>query len=366
MMNLLDSTYTDVSSVKIDSYKVGERKLAVLEKILDSFLDTEYWNPEFQAWWPFIETYLTSGVNSELSAKYYSTFVNKVDFLQISGAPYSLLFAEILKMKNTSGCTVFDDFLYKDICDFCEVQCKFFIATQKKTAAQLYVGTVYVQTLEELLDLNTWRATMCALVLYRHCQIDEFKWPQQTTDRLGAKISEWITTYENSYNQVLEFIGDTIAVYDWYNPKVLEVVKRVWDTALMLYKRPLLMSKADVYSLSQKVSSNLVKYVNSCPAVYDDPFKEQTVWDSMSSLFYAPNPEDPHMLESGYKALCVPRRYFKKMCNTLYDFYWVVQDGLLTERMKTKKEMEILANENCSVTIEQYLDDIYSRGFPVL
>lgn len=363
-MALIDAPLTNVSATKMDSYKLGADKLKIIEDTLPALMQREFWDPVFQAWRPFIDTYLSSGVNPQLAAQYYGDFVRKDDYLNAPPAAYSNLFAEVLKMKNTSGTVVFDGVFYSDIYAFCENPCKFFISTQKVIANQLYSADIYIQTLTDLLNLQNWRAVMCGLVLYRHCQIDGFSWPTPLILQLQDRLGEWLETFLATFDTITDFVGPGNAVYTWYQPKVKEVIQRVWATSLHITGRPLVITEKDVYSVSPEVATKLVKYVNSSPAVYDDPFDEQTVWDSMSALFYARDPQDPKLAEQAYKAPCVPRSYLKKMCNTLYDFYWTVKDGLLTSQLYTRKEVEWSANRDSEMSPADYLEDLYNRGFP--
>lgn len=363
-MALIDAPITKVSAAGMDAYKLGADKLQMLSGLLLELSEKEYWDPVFQAWNPFIDRYLSSGVNPTLSSQYYAMLLQKQDNLTAAPAPYSEMFAEILKMKNTSGVVAFENIFYSDILFFCENQCKFFVSTQQALAKQLYSRELYVQILSDLLGMGTWRTLMCALILFRHCQIEDFNWPSSVILSLQDRLGEWLEKFLLAFDDATEFIGPSHVVYTWYQPKVREVIKRTWGTALLVTNRPLVISKDDVYAVDSEVATQLVKYVNTSPAVYDDPFDEQTVWDSMSALFNAPNPEDPALAESVYKALCVPRSYFKKMCNTLYEFYWVVKDQRLTSQLYARKQVEWSANADSDKTPAEYLEELYNHGFP--
>ena len=363
-MALIDAPITKVSAVSMEAYKIGQDKLEMLEEFISKLLTMEYWDPIFHAWQPFIDTYLSSGVNPEMAGRYYRVFLGKEDLLEAKPAAYSNLFAEILKMKNTSGTVVFNGYFYSDLYAFCENQCKFFISTQKTIAKQLYSPEIYTSTLTSLLNLGTWRGVMCALILYRHCQIEQFSWPSSCVLSLQDKLGEWLETFLREFDRVASFVASNSQVYTWYQPRVLEVIRRMWSSSLQIQGRPLVITDKDVYAVSSDVATKLVKYVNISPAVYDDPFNEQTVWDSMSALFFAKDPQSPTLAEEAYKAPCVPKSYLKKMCDTLYDFYWVLKDGLLTEQLYVRKEVEFATARDNSQTPEEYLEELYNHGFP--
>ena len=365
-MALIDAPITKVSATTMDAFRLGADRLQALSNLLPRLRSLEFWDPEYQAWKPFLDSYLSSGVNPQYTKEYYAGFVQKADYLEAPPAAYSDLFADILKLKNTSGSILFEGFFYTDIQSFCENQCKFFVNTQKSLVQQLYSPDLYIQTLSDLLNVGTWKAVMCALVLYRHCQIENFSWTASLILQLQEKLGEWLETFLKHFDEITEFVRNNQKGYSWYQPRVLEVIRRTWSSSLQIEERPLVITDKDVYSISSEVATKLVEYVNSCPAVYDDPFDEQTVWDSMSALFYSSNPQAKDFSVSAYKALCVPRNYFKRMCNTLYDFYWTVADNQLTSQLYTRCQVGWSTSPSDSREPGAYLEELYNHGFPTI
>lgn len=362
-MSLIESPIRQISAARMDDYKLGPDKLELLESLMPAFVSAEYWDPAYQAWKPFLDTYLSSGVNPTLTQKYYPDLLNKELDIIPGDNKLSGLFREVLKLKNTSSTTIFNGIYYSDVISFCEDQCKFFVTSKKNIMKTLYTPEIYVSTLESLLALGTWKGLMCALYLYRHCQLEDISWPSQVVMPLQTKLGGWLESFLFSFDEATRFAGQA-KVYDWYCPKVKDVLQRTWSTALLTSKRPDVLTATDVYAVSSDVATKLVSVVNSCPAVYDDPLKEQTVWNAMYPVFYG-NPEDAATFcLNSYLAPCVPKSYFKRMCDTLYSFYWTVKDGLLTEQLYLRKQVEYNSGENLSETPENYLEGLYNRGFP--
>ena len=97
--------------------------------------------------------------------------------------------------------------------------------------------------------------------------------------------------------------------------------------------------------------------------MYDEPFRNQQVWDAMCNVFFPENAKDPLFFEKSYHALCVPKSYLKRMSDILYDFYWIVKDNLLTSQMYIRKQVSYQKDNN-EETPESYLAHLYTRGFP--
>lgn len=363
-MSLIDTPVEKVSAASMDEYKCGADRVEWLENVLAELSQKEFWDPVYQAWRPYVDTYLSSGVNPELTSQYAQHFLAKEDWLDARPGYGSEIYEEILKLKNTSTSTVLSSFYYSDIQDFCSGTCKFFIGQRKQLVGQLHNPGLYNSTLADLLARDTWKSLMCAIVLYRHCQIDGFGWSAPSMLKLTDRLGEWLEKFLDTFDVVSAFVGTGSKVYSWYCPKVKEVLQRTWKSSLLIRNRPLIISDKDVYALTASLATKLVGYVNRIPSVYDDPFDEQTVWNSVSALFYPADVEAEDFCETAYKALCIPRSYFQKMCDNLYDFYWTVKDGLLSEQLYTRKTVEYDNGTNLKETPADYLESLYRRGFP--
>lgn len=366
MMSLIDTPLERVTAVPLEEFKCGADRIDQLEEIMQELLGMEFWDPVYQAWRPYAETYLSSSVNPPMTARYLAAFQNKEDWLDAKPGYGSDMYRQILRLKSSSSSTVFDNYYYSDIKLFCDETCKFLIGQRKSLSAQLHAPELYNNTLSDLLERGNWHSVMCAIVLYRHCQIPNYDWPAPVFLSLKEAIGTWLDKFLTTFDVVYAFVGMNSKAYGWYCPLVRQVLQKTWSTSLLFADRPQLITKENVYSLSSLLATKLVGYVNKVPAVYDDPFAEATVWDSISALFYNSNPTAPEFCESAYKALCVPKTYFARMCDNLYDFYWQVKDGLLTERLYTRKEVEYRNGTNTQVTPKEYLDNLYSRGFPTI
>lgn len=365
-MNLFDSDDVVVQSVTKEEYSLGPDRLAILERELPTLVEQEYWHPNFQAWSPFLNTYLQSGCNPELTLKYGGRILNKEDYLLPPESIYHRVFEEILLLRNTTGTVIFEDIAYNEIESLCATQCKFFIQGRKQIERQLHDPAIYAGTVEALLNIGTWRSFLCAMYLYRHSQTASQPLSSAVRDSMQEKLNAWWAVYSEAFEKVRHFVSANGDVYGWYCDLTKEVVHRVWRSAMALSDRELLLGPNDVYGTSIALSESLVAYVNSHPLVYDDPFKNVTVWDALCNLFYASDVKAPDFFEKSFYALCIPASYIKRVCDILYDFYWVVKDGRLTGALYDRKLTSYSLGDGLEQTPEDYLGSLYDRGYPLL
>lgn len=363
-MSLIDAPVKNVSDFKMSQYVLGEDRLRGLESILEATKDADYWDPTLQAWLPILRMYLSSGANPMLAKKYLADLDAKPSDIFPGENGGTKIFSDILKLRRSSVTPVFTDVLYSDIDNFCEVFCKFFVGSRRLINKRLYSPEIVQEMMDQLLKRNTHNDLMRALYLYRHHQVDDFTWPNIITMEMQSRLGAWLEAYLFSFDDVYSFLGGDTTVYDWYQPKVREVMQRVWSTALQVNGRPDVLSNADVYAVTPKVAKDLVREVHASPAVYDNPLDGTAVWDCIYPMFYDNNIEDPAWCSRIFMAPCVPKSYLKRMCDILYEFLWLVNDKQLTTKLYVRKQVEYTAGDVSYSEMAGYLDILYSRGFP--
>lgn len=363
-MSLFSGSAKNVSAISKDVFQVSPDRLKDLEERVPELYALEYWNPVYQAWKPFLDTYFKCGVNAPLTVQWGSALMQKEDYILPPDSVLSPIFAEIQKLRNTTGTILFENYLYGDIEQLCANEITFFLQNRKTIAQQLHNAQLYTATIQQLLDEKTWRGFLCAIYLYRHCQAVDMKWPSAILQEMNQRLEQWVTTYLETFDFVFKFI-DGNSMYDWYDPAIRNVVQRVWTSALIIEGRPRLLSPSDIGNLSPVAKDAVISYVGSCPVVYDDPFHQKTVWASLCNLFFAgPEANEPNFVERVFYAMCIPDTYIGKLCDVLFDFYWLVKDGNLTGALYDRKITAFSKGEGTDMTPEMYLKTLYLRGYP--
>lgn len=368
-MQLITSPIKEVRGLQKESYRFTGGKEGFLVNLLEEALSAEYWDPKFQAWWPMLRTYLRSGACEEHTLKYYKYLEDKDVGLAPADTQYSNFFDNIIKLYKTSGVILFDGYSYSSILAFCREQCKFFLDNEKAILKKLYTEDLLFGTINTLLNVNTNRGLMCALQLYRHPQIDDLVYPAGIIMALQERLGEWLSVFLEEFEHAREFVGTDTLAYKWYNPVVLEVLRRNWSTALLLQDRPTVISPADTYSLTIDLAEKLVSIVNESPAMVDPDMSHRDIFNIMCGLFFDNQIDDQtgdKFLFQTYLAPAVPKSFFKNMCTLLHDFYWTVRDSLLTAQLFTSYTVWYDNAKHSSMTPDAYLESLYDRGFPTM
>lgn len=365
-LNLLGEEYKTITGDSKSDYMLSEEKHQVFIEHLLHLKDLEFWDPEYQAWKPLLTQYLMSGCDPTLTLQYGSMLSEKQDFLEVTPSKFHNIFVEAVGTLNRAQRLYFEEYSYKDLEDFANNICTFYLNGYKRIRKQVYNADINISTIKALYNQNTYKGMMCALYLYRHCQIEEMTWPQEVTDILGKKISEWLDKFFKSFDELIVFTEEQRTAYDWYCPTVKDVLTRVWQTALSVGEGRIYVRPNDVYQVSAELSTRLMSYISKLPAAYDIPIDTTVAFDGMSNLFFNDASESPDFLNTAYFALCIPKTYFGRMCDVLSDFYWIIKDGKLTQALydiKVAKYKGVDSNEQDPAS---YLTDLYYRGFPDL
>lgn len=362
-MNLIDAPVQSVTAAQADEYFLGAECMSEVDKMLATFEDTDLWDPKFQAWLPLLKIYLTRGCNPDMTLEYANSILHKRNYMFPETHELSSYFASITQLKSSSEIEPFEAMSWNQIELFCEEQCRFFIQGRKTIPAQLHETGLYVSTMKSLLDYNTWQGNMSALNLYRHCQVQGFSPPPDQVAELQSRMGEWLYTYLETFEYLQDFVSGS-QQYDWYCEKVKAIVTRVWKTCLLLTDRPVLYTPDDMYAMPPTLADNVIEWVANCPAVFDNPYAPQTVWDALCQLYFARNPTSDDFLLKAYFCLCIPKSYILRMLDTLYDFYWCVKDKRLPILLCDRKTESYQNGLDTRISPEEYRRLLASRGFP--
>ena len=359
----------DIKSISTAAYRLGPARTEELEKVMIEMVSLDYWDPKFQAWWPLVNTYLGSGVNSDLAVKYYTALQKKIDRLETPISGLCDFYRDAYAVLKSSTTDIFEYSYYQDIEEICNTVIYFFVEKRRNIIKSLYTQVRYNSMLEELVikDGNSydWFKAVRGLDLYRHCQFDSISWNRETLDKLGEAVNIWDTVFYKEFNNARNLLSDTVSAYGWYCDYVLETIKGIFTKSFRGERLNSLNANIS-YALPANISDRLVAWFNSNPAVYDCGYNNNEVWEVMLQLFFTKYADAGFLETAGYKALCIPPSYFTRLCDVLYDFFWVIKNGILTSTLYTRKKLNYDRGIGLSVTPEEYLDDLYSRGFPEL
>lgn len=367
-LDLLNGTNKVVTSAKPGDYAVGNGGDELIPSILEDVVTLPYWSPKFQAWEPFLTTYLRSGVRT-LAQQWSKKLVAKIEELGPTQGRYSRIYAEILRYNRSSGTEILADFSWADIMEFVE-WIPTLINNQKAIYKVIVDPAVTRSYLSQMLQSNKDDKGLSpylaqAVYLYRHSVF-------ANADELFADLVEEMNKQLNIYADEFSAEFDSVAsfcnsannpVYGWYTDKVKNIISNAWRTGCNKSGTRRVISNNDVFSMPVWLSEQLTSYIETLPPVVDLEVNQQFVFDAIQcALETTATPVDKVSLY----AYCMPRDRVKKMFENLSDFYWEVREDRLIPTMVARVVSQYQSDTaKNSVDPVTYKRELVARGFPV-
>lgn len=353
--------YSNVSVIHNDNYKLGEDALKQFTQELPHLATLNYWSPEYQAWWPLVQRYLTSSVSPELAEEWLLEFNAKVSTFTVPTSKNARIYAAIRSMYSHPDIEAFKDIYWQEICDFYQLIPRY-IDNQKVIFGYLYSAENYIELITSLMNAPDNKYFAEALYLYRHCVLKANPTPKDLVQRLQQCADDWADRYSKEFCRVQSILPDTTGMYMWYTDEIKELVCRVWHTALDLSSSRKIIDVCDVMKMPVWLSESVTSYLNNLPCTFTLSMNSVSVFNALEYAFL-PNASlsDPQMIYP----FCIVRSYINSMFKTLGDFYWLCQSGELIPTLISCANVGYINSPENSKSPSVYLDDLRRRGFPM-
>lgn len=362
-MNLGNKAATQTGSSRIQDFSIGADRLEVLERKIQAVLVSEFWSPKTQAWLPLINAYLQSGNRPDWARKYSGPLFEREDWLTIPENEYTQIYKDIRNLKNTSGTEVFDGVYFNTIRKFCETTCKFYISQRKRIIREVHSPGVYNDVMTKLMGKETYRSLMLAVLLYRRRYDRDHQFDPALIEQMRTRLASWTEAFVAEFKEVQKFLGDLVQRYSWYSDTVRDALERVWSIALEIHNPPAAIEPRVARTLSDEREGALRFYISNSPAGDGPDVTGAGVFNAMQQIFFS-NVQPEDSAECAVFALCVPPATFKGMVDYLYDFYWMVEDGILTGALYSR--IVVAHQRNKDIDPDEYLESLAYRGYPPL
>ena len=367
-LNLFKSDNNVVIATKPEDFAIGATEEALLPSVLENVGKLPYWSAQFQAWEPFLTTYLRSGVLS-LASQYASKLADKIEDLGPMQGLYSGIYGEVVRSNRTTSVEVFADYSWDQIMQFVE-WIPVIINNQKAINKIVYDPAVTRHYLFTMLnaekDANGVSAYLAyAVYLYRHSVFENadelFK---DLVGEMNYQLEVYASTFEREFNLVADFCNSkNNEVYGWYDSKICKIITNSWRTGCDKSGTRRVISNNDVFAMPVWLSEQITAYVNTLPSVCDLDVDYQFVFDAVQSALQG----TAHPLDkSSYFAYCMPKSSLKKMYEILSDFYWEVKENRFVSGLIARVTAQYQEGVNSDVIDPiSYKSELASRGFPV-
>lgn len=357
-LNLEEAPMRKVSLVSVDNYKLGPQGLQVLKDTLPKLMQCDYWSPEYQAWEPLVQTYLTSGSNPELAGEWLPRMSTKIRRLGPTDGLFSSMYSNVLYMNKVPSTEAFVDCHWEKILQFVQTIPKY-IDNQKIITDYIFSKANYLELLAAMVADNH---LIEAIYLYRHCMFESNPAPVEIIAPLLEQINVWVQRYSAVFESVASMIDNTSGVYSWYTREVKDLVCNAWLSSTDLSYNRSIITRQDTERLPIWLSEQLTAYLRKLPCVMTVPADKQYTFDALEYAFQPDaNLADPQMIY----AFCIPRDYIKGLFITLSEFYWMVMEGRFTPYLISRVEAAYSSgNQSVEKTPDEYRKELLSRGFP--
>lgn len=365
----LDSTEPrSVRAIPESEFKIGINRLKELENLLPEILKLDYYSPVYQAWEPFIQSYLTSGNCPTLAKQWLPRLASKIVEFAPPECIYHDIMGEVLSMDRSHSSEIFEGYCWEDIVRFTSIIPKY-IDNQKFILRYLFDVKNYRDMLTGMLaksnDEQFSRNLPWAIYLYRHCMHEVPPITPELRTELEQQLRAYVASFCAAFDEVARFLGSDTEVYEWYSPKIKVLIANAWSTATDLTSRRHIISSGDVFSMPVWLSEQITDYLNTLPCVMTTPVTPQFMLDALE---YAMSEEASASSHDLIYAFCIPKDYVRRLFAILSRFFWDVKEGTFVPYLINRVAAQYTDTRDSNPeakTSEEYAWELASRGFPV-
>lgn len=348
-----------VTSVPREQYLLGADRMEDLGKKIEVLLDMPYWGPIYQAWEPFLIAYLQSGVAPSFASSWLPKLRSKIEELGPRHSKYHNVFSELQRMYRSTSVECFAGYQWSEIENFVE-RIPVYIDNRRTINKFLFDKQRYTDLLTAMLAEPD--KLPYAAYLYRHCMIEFIEYDTALLEKFQSLLNNYVGAFSESFDQVVEFVGETTDVYQWYTPEVKKIICNAWATTLDMTSKRKLITNTDVFNMPVWLSEQLTDYIASLPCTYTVQPDGVFILDALEyALDKSASMTDPAMIY----AFCIPKDYVKSFADRLSQFYWDVKEGRFVQQLRAMESAQYQKGDSDVLPPDLYVTDLINRGFPV-
>ena len=351
-----------VSALAVNRYFLGEDRIGELENLIPKIVECDYWSPDFQAWEPFLTSYLMSGANPPLASAWLKKLGEKIELFEPEENQYSAIYSEVVSSRRSKKVELFVDYSWPQLVEFSE-RCATYINNEKTIMKFLYDADRYNKLLSTLLEVKyedgRSKYLAHAIYLYRHCMLNKHPATTAIKQELEKQINYYVERFVNVFDSVASFPDDNKDAYQWYTDPVKNILCRAWKAGMELHGDSKLLTAKDLFNMPVWLSEQITSYVSTMPPVVTTQCSYSFVFNAIEYIL-KPNGQydDPNMIY----AFCIPRSNVNAMLNVMNDFYWDVREHRIVQLII---DCFMCGKSNAPQDILDLKYDLSRRGFPV-
>lgn len=365
-LNLMGETGMTIKQSSQDFYRLPPSVVDELERVLPDLARLPYWDPTYQAWLPFAQTYLRSGTNPSLAQRWLPILGSHGKVMGPQEGPLSATYAELLRMRRTSSTEVFGEYTWLELEEF-----RSFIELILNSAQDirriLSDPRTVQQQLSALLECTDGDGLSqhfaYAVYLYRHCQFDLQENFLAERVQIEQQATVYCEKFTSAFRRVSQLCSSAQGVYTWYDQSVEQIITRAWLNSTTLDGSSYAIHRDEALAMSVKLSEELTNYLGDLPCVADLDVDNMFVFDAMyAALSPSATPTD----HSSLYAYTLPLDRVTKLIKILRDFSDDVMSGeFFHDLLRRAEEHALQQGTNMDGFSSRYIAGMRSRGFPV-
>ena len=358
----------ETSAVPISEFIIPERKQAELRNILEEIIKLDYWDARYQAWEPFLLSYLTSGADPDLASKWIEPVMTKVVEFTPKASRYHDILGEYVKLCRKRCTEAFHGYQWEQLTNFAS-RCKVYSDCRKDFKKLMNSMDVYTTIMQNMLAKEDDALYSCnlpyAILMFRKSQIIRARVPDEIMAEAKAQLISYVQVLSDEFDRVTQFLDAKTEIYAWYTPVVKDSILSVWSASFDVQNTSSYINVADAYSMPVWLSEQLSSYVASLPSCCVLPTDEVYVLDALETViaddvdFSSPNV---------VYAFTVSEAAFAKFCKRIFDFFCQVKNQTLAVQVYHIVKFHVESNPEIADELpnpEAFKQDLIRRGFPL-
>lgn len=354
-----------ISISKESDYIICDK--SIIRNIIERILRLSYFSPEYQAWKPFIYTYLGSAVDNELTSKWQPVIDEKEDSLYPRTNKTSSTVASYIQMKHTSCNTIFDGVTSNDIYNLLDCA-KSMIAKSKLTLQTLYDEQIFEGTMIELLNFEDknkglWYAfyTLVLRKQFRNLYSDKIK------NLLLPFLIDWANRFKDEFIKVQNLVKGKANCYTFYCDEVKKTLFKLRESEIQYLTVGFPVDIQSIYGMSLNIdditSKWVLNHVTHSPIYVSREYNMFTIWNILHEYYFNLRATIPDFCELLIINDVTYNNALKKI-REMSNYFITTNIGL--ECMYYKKVA--LFNKGLSIKetkneLIEYFRDLWFRGF---
>lgn len=372
-MNLLASISSD------DEMKYGRdiimtpEQNETIEAFIPQIFSLDYWDPIFQAWFPFMESYLSKCIRPDFTSLYLEQLTTKEPRFGLKPSCLSTVFNQFEHLRKYDF-PCFYETPWEDVESFTE-DIHTILEHEKEIRRSMGNFSHFEKVLRELIQVEEGaqyaisKNLVQAIYLYRLSNFSTSIVPADCKNAMQEQCNAWAEVYKAHYSFIRDLFKDKLDIFTWYaHDLIIHKVEQAWKTALDTSEERSIITGIDAYAIPPIASNALVYYINKLPCVSPRGLSRADLVEVLYHTYatYVENPKNVSNFPSLIYCFMLGQRSLRSVLNDLCDVYWNVKEGTFIKQIISQYSSLYYDGKGINdMTPDEYVECLVRLGYPV-